>query len=150
MKLEKISEKNINDAAKLLMEYWKERRMNYSHKWTVNYIRQGHKTEIKKDVFFIIKDKNKIVGTGSIVIYEGNVGEVRDLLIKKEERGKGYGENLIKELLRFAKKNKVRKVYALVFPTIRQMYQNMGFVQEGYLKSHFSKKEDLCFMSRFL
>ncbi len=150
MKLEKINQKNTKEAAKLLVEYWKERGMNYSQKWATNYMKQGHKTEIKKDIFFAAKEKSKLVGTASIVIYEGNVAELRDLVIKKQERGKGCGNLLLKELIKVAKKNKVRKLYALVFPTTKQIYQKAGFRQEGYLKSHFAKKEDLCFMSRFL
>ena len=145
----KLSPKDIAGASRILREYWKTRGMSYSQEWTRNYLKQGHKTEIKKDMFFVAKDKNKVIGTMSIIIYEGDVAELRDFLVDNAYRGQGVGKSMMSELMQIIQKQKVRKIYALVFPDCG-FYLKMGFKQEGLLKDHFVKGEDLAIVSKFL
>ncbi|MBI2583447.1 MAG: GNAT family N-acetyltransferase [Candidatus Aenigmarchaeota archaeon] len=150
MEMRKAGKSEIHEAAMLLREYWKSRGMNYSQKWAENYIKIGHKTEIKKDMFFVAKKGGKVIGTISIVVYEGGVAELRDFVVDPEFRGKGIGKQVFKNVLCIVRKQKTRKVYFYTFPSYTKFYRKFGFKKEGVLKSHYAKGEDLVIMSKFL
>ena len=144
-----IAQEHISSVATLLRQYWKERGLMYTQKWTEQYLTQGHTTELKKEQTFTIKNKGKIIGAMSAIIWEGNVAELRDAVIKKEHRGQGYGKKLLEHVLEWCKRNNVRKVFALVMQDHRKMLEQEGFVLEGFLKHHFKQNEHLIIMSRF-
>ncbi len=149
MKLQKLTDKDANDIAVLLATYWKERGMGeYDTKWAGQYLKEGHRKEIKSDEFFSYKEEDKLVGTVSLVTDVSGVAEIRDLVIKQEYRGKGYGKNMLNELINLAKERRVRKLFALT--KIENLFKSAGFEKEGILKSHFAKDEDLVIMSKFL
>ncbi|MBI1973083.1 GNAT family N-acetyltransferase [Candidatus Woesearchaeota archaeon] len=149
MEIKKLESEDLPAIATLLRNYWKERGMDYSQEWTLNYLTNGHKTEIKKDQSFVLKEQDKIVGIIAVVIYEGDVAEIRDLVVKKEYRRKGYGKKLLEYIMDFAKRNQVRKIYALIFQPYRFFLEKVGFELEGYLKDHFKEGEHLLLMSQF-
>lgn len=150
MKLQKLAARNKKEINTLLRSYWKTRGMSYSKKWTDHYLRMGHKTEIKKDQFFVVIEKGVFIGCISAIILEGNLAELRDFVIKPEYRKKGFGRKTMNEIVKWLKKQNVRKVYSLTFPQKQRFLSRLKFKKEGFLKSHFKKRENLVMMSRFL
>ncbi len=150
MKLAKLGKKDVSATARLLREYWETRGMKYSQTWAEGYVRKGHKAEIKEDLFFTAKDGEKVLGAMSVIIYEGNVAELRDFVVDPEFRGKGLGHKIISEILTILKERKVRKACALIFRQYEEFYKEFGFGKEGILKSHFAEGEDLMIVSKFL
>ncbi|MFH1511695.1 MAG: GNAT family N-acetyltransferase [Candidatus Woesearchaeota archaeon] len=149
MRLERIKTKEHNEASQILTDYWRSRGMSYSKAWTKKYLKEGHKTEIRQDIIFAIKEKRKLCGIISAIVLEGNVAELRDFVIKKEFQGKGYGTKAVNQVLTWCKKRKIRKVVALCCPATKRITQKLGFIKEGLLKDHFVKGESLTIMSKF-
>ncbi len=150
MEIKKIEGDDLQPAATLLRNYWKERGMEYSQEWTLNYLTNGHKNEIKKDQFFVVKENNKVLGTIALVINVSDVAEIRDFVVKKEHRGKGLGKKLLEYVMEYARQNEVRKIYALIFQPYRPFYEKYEFQLEGFLKDHFKENEHLLIMSKML
>ena len=151
MVLEKLTSGKRSEVALLLFEYWKERGMpEYDQKWAENYLIDGHKTEIESDEFFTFIEGNTVIGVISLIKDVSNVAEIRDMVIKTEYRGKGYGKKMLSELISLAKEKKIRKLFSLSFPKLQKMYESLGFEKEGALKNHYADGEDLVIMSIFL
>lgn len=150
MDIKKTEGEDLQPVASLLRSYWKERGMGYDQEWTIEYLTKGHAAEIKKDQSFVLKDNDKLIGTVAVIIYEGDVAEIRDLVVKKEYRGKGYGKKLLEFILEHSQRNEVRKVFALIFQQYRFLFEKQQFTLEGFLKDHFKDGEHLLIMSRML
>ncbi len=151
MVLDKLSTKEIERAAELLADYWKERGMpEYDRLWAEEYLIQGHRKEIKEDEFFVDLEDGKMTGVISLVTYAGDVAEIRDMVVDPRLRKKGYGKKMLDEIVGIAKHRKIRKLYALVFAHAEPIYSSAGFEKEAVLKSHFADGEDLSVMSLFL
>lgn len=149
MRITKITNEDKLNVSRILNEYWKERNMNYDLKWAREYVENGHKTEIKEEQFFVLKEEN-IIGCISVVIWEGDLAELRDWVVKKEFRNKGYGKKLIEYALDWCNKKNVRKIVSLIFPKYKEFFERRGFVGEGFLKDHFKDGENLILMSRLI
>lgn len=145
--INKLTKSQINEASKTLIHYWKSREMNYSKKWTKEYITKGHIKEIKKDQFFAIKERNKTIGFFSLILYEGDVIELRDFVIKGVYREKGYAIKTLKDILKYCQKIRVRKIFLLTDEKFVNTLESLGFYKEGELKNHFIKGENLVIMS---
>ena len=150
MKITKVTKNTSKAAASILTAYWKTRGMAYSQRWAEAYVTKGHGEDIRKDKFFVLKDKCEVIACVAIVIYEGDVAELRDFVVKLDRRKQGFGQIILKDALEFCKKQKVRKVYSLTNPRQQDFLGKRGFHMEGTLRSHFKKGEDLIIMSRFL
>jgi len=149
--LTELIKKDLQQTSKLLVEYWKERGMSkYNQKYAEKYILEGHKKEIKLDRFFVYKEKQSVVGMISLIVQEGNVAEMRDLVVDPQYRNKGYGKKIIEETIEIAKRLKIRKLYVLTFSQLTKFYKSLGFKKEGVLKDHFAEGENLTIMSKFL
>jgi N-acetylglutamate synthase-like GNAT family acetyltransferase len=148
--IKELDKEDVSKVAGILVDYWKTRSMEYSIEWTENYIKEGHKKEIIKDKFFTLKENNEVIGVIAVIIYEGNIAELRDFVVSEKYRGQGYGKKIIQEIIEWCKKQDIRKIYALACPEREHIYAKYGFEKEGLLKNHFTKGEDLTFMSRFL
>ena len=151
MVLKKLTKQERREVAKLLADYWKDRDMpKYNQKWAEDYLIKGHKKEIKKDEFFVYKEKGKLIGNISLITDVSNIAQIRDMVVKPGYRSKGYGKKILNELIKLAKKRKIRKLYAFTFPRLEKFFKSAGFEKEGLLKSHFTSDEDLIIMSKFL
>lgn len=148
MKISELRRKDITEIAVLLRNYWEERGMRYSQAWTKNYIKNGHSSEIKKEKFFVLKEKSNIIGYISIIIWEGNLAELRDFVIKKKFRHIGNGKKLLEYSLNWCRRNKIRKIMSLTFPKYKKFLEKFGFKKEGFLQNHFKNRENLYFMSK--
>src|SRR3989338_5187023 len=150
MEIKKIESEDLQATANLLRSYWKERGDNYAQDFALNYLTNGHKTEITKDQSFVIKEKDKIVWMIALVVYEGNVAEIKDCILKKEARGKGWGRKLTEIIIDHAKRNEIRKISIVTVPNLRSFYEKFGFTLEGFLKDHFKEGEHMLIMSKKL
>ncbi len=144
-----IKEEEIAFAVLLLRGCWKERGMIYTQQWAEQYLRQGHKIELKKEQWFLVKEEGKVIGIISVILWEGNVAEIRDRIIKKEAQQKGYERKIIQYAKEWCKINSARKIYTLVPQIEKLLYEEMGFRLEGFLQDHFKQGEDLLIMSFF-
>lgn len=88
----------------------------------------------KKDVYLLgLFDGKKLVGTASLIMMRQIIGTkamVEDVVVDDEYRGKGFGEQLMRELLKIAKKEKVRKVVLTSKPdrkAAHALYYKLGF-----------------------
>lgn len=149
--LKKIKQQDREGVSKLLSSYWAERGMpEYDKRWAEEYLSEGHKKEITNDEFFVYKERNRVIGTISLITDVSNVAEIRDFVVKPEFRKKGYGRRILEGLIKLAESRKIRKIYALAFPKYEKFLDSLGFEKEGLLKNHFKDKEDLIIMSKFL
>tara|TARA_Y100000310_G_C20702951_1_gene831782 strand:+ start:3648 stop:4211 length:564 start_codon:yes stop_codon:yes gene_type:complete len=144
-----VDKENIPAVATLLRSYWRDRKMIYTQKWAEDYITVGHKVELKREQTFVLLDKNKVLGTIAVLLWEGNVAELRDFVVKKEQRNKGLGKKLLEFALDWCKRNNVRKVFALVSQDLRSFFESYQFILEGFLKNHFKEGEHLLLVSFF-
>lgn len=149
--LEKLSTEDRQDAANMLADYWKKRGMKqYDEEWAEGYLCEGHSKEMESDEFFAYIQRGEIVGLVSLIVDVSGVAEIRDMLIRPAYRHKGYGKKMLTELVKIAKKRKIRKLYALALDDSLKIYKGAKFKKEGLLKSHFAPGEDLTMMSRQL
>jgi ribosomal protein S18 acetylase RimI-like enzyme len=98
----------------------------------------------KLDVNLLIKDPGchcvviehgkKVIGFGSIVIFltpvYGYKGRIEDVIIHENHRGKGLGKKLSKELVKIAKRKKVKSIHLTSGPAriaARKLYESLGF-----------------------
>lgn len=149
MPLEEIKDEK-EEIASLLSDYWQERGMNYNTKWAKDYLTQGHEIETKEDLFFVYKEDDQVIGIVSLIVDVSGVAEIRDLVIKPEHRGKGYGQMILQELEMLAMEHEVRKLFAFILPDSQQLFSDADFDEEGMLQNHFAQGEDLIIMSKFL
>ncbi|MCX5716601.1 MAG: GNAT family N-acetyltransferase [Candidatus Omnitrophica bacterium] len=70
------------------------------------------------ETFFITEQDNAIVATAGIKEDSKETALLRRVFVKPEERGKGYGSQLLDEAIRFAKSNGYKE---LVFRTTSKM-----------------------------
>lgn len=95
----------------------------------------------------VLEDSKKVVGFGSLIVHqvpsEGHVARVEDVIILDSHRGKGYGRKIMEELIKIAKKKKVKKINLTSNPKrveARKLYSSMGF--EIYDTGVFRMKMD--------
>lgn len=147
----KIKKAEIPKVANLLRQYWKTRGMNYPKKWAEDYLKKGHKHDIKEDNFFVLEGpRGSVIGVISSTIFEGDVAELRDLVVTEKYRGLGHGKRLVNEALEYCKSKNVRKVYGFSRYETEGLLRALGFHVEGVLRNHFAEGEDLLIMSKFL
>lgn len=150
MDITPLPKEDVERAADLLRTYWAERGMDYSKRWTESYLTKGHGKEITHDVTLVLKEDATVLGVIAVILYEGQLAELRDFVVQKEFRGRGYGKLLMNGALEFCIKNQARKVIALIFPQHEPLFSAFGFLREGYLRSHFKDNEDLVLVSRLI
>jgi ribosomal protein S18 acetylase RimI-like enzyme len=82
----------------------------------------------------VLEDKKKIIGFGALIIHptptRGKVGRIEDIIIDGSQRGKGYGRKIMEELIKIAKKKKIKTVNLTSHPKrveARNLYVSMGF-----------------------
>lgn len=151
MNFKKLTSKDRKTVAKLLADYWKERGMpEYNQKWALRYLAEGHKKETVADEFFAYHKGRDLIGVIAFITDVSGVAQIRDLVVKKEYRHMGFGRKILNELIKIARKRKLRKIFVICFPKLKKFYQSAGFEKEGLLKSHFADNENLIIMSKFI
>jgi N-acetylglutamate synthase len=75
---------------------------------------------------------NKIVGCGYGAIEDDYVG-IFDIIVNENERGNGYGQEIVKTILSVAKKNRIEKSYLQVVcgnTVAEKLYNKLGYKEE--------------------
>ena len=82
----------------------------------------------------VAEDKGKVIGFGALVLAmvpcRGYFAKIEDVVVDEKYRGKGLGKKLIQELIKIAKKKKVKKINLTSNPKrveARKFYESMGF-----------------------
>lgn len=100
--------------------------------------------EIKLNVKSLIKDRNihcmvleheeEVIGFGSLVIHQvptkGFVARIEDVIVNENHRGKGHGRKIMEELIKIAKKKKIKVINLTSNPKrveARKLYESLGF-----------------------
>ena len=85
-----IKEEEIAFAVLLLRGCWKERGMIYTSSGRA--VSQARSKSSLKEQWFLVKEEGKVIGIISVILWEGNVAEIRDRIIKKKRSRKGMSE----------------------------------------------------------
>lgn len=100
--------------------------MEYFKYFIDNILNKNHK-------IIIMEVNNNIIGTGTILIEEkltyggSKLGHIENILINKDYRGKGYGEILVKELLKICKKEMCYRVDLNCVKELEEFYNKNNF-----------------------
>ena len=150
MNLAKLTNENYEIATNILRDYWKNRGMpEYDKTWALDYLQQGHKNETKNDEFFVYQEQ-EIIGMVSLITDVSLVAQIRDLVVKPEFRGKGYGKKNFAGTNHSSNGAQAKKNLCTYNDDYENFYISCGFEKEGLLKSHFMDGEDMIIMSKFL
>ena len=94
---------------------------------------------------FVAEDEGRIVGRLSIARDQHPASHhVADLglMVAMSHRRRGIGTRLLEAALDWARHSEVRKLELHVFPhneAAIKLYENFGFVQEGYRRGHYRR-----------
>ncbi|MDO8537425.1 MAG: GNAT family N-acetyltransferase [archaeon] len=146
MKIQKISLSKRKHLAKFLVSYWKSRGMNYSFSWAMQYLKKGMVMEFSEERFIAVDENENILGTIALLKNNYYVAEIRDEVWQNDL----IGSLLLQELVMFAKKNKIKKLFSLALKNKISFYKKYGFKKEGMLKDQFKKGEHVAIMSKFI
>jgi ribosomal protein S18 acetylase RimI-like enzyme len=107
--------------------------------------------ESKNGIFLIAEENNEIVG---MVKGRENAGVCSLLFlgVRKENRHKGVGRNLLNRFFEEAKRRKAHKIWLFTSPKLQpaiRVYISNGFVPEGMLRKH-THGLDYIIYSKFL
>ncbi|TML94753.1 MAG: GNAT family N-acetyltransferase [Actinobacteria bacterium] len=97
---------------------------------------------------FVAEDEGRIVGRLSIARDQHPASRhVADLglMVAMSHRRRGIGTMLLEAALDWARHAEVRKLELHVFPhneAAIKLYENFGFVQEGYRRGHYRRGND--------
>jgi len=85
-----------------------------------------------RGIFFVILDRNKVVGSGGIKLFNDEICELKRMWLLKEYRGRGSAKKLGNILLDFARENGYKKVRLDIFSAQKQarainFYRKLGF-----------------------
>ncbi|MBI2797799.1 GNAT family N-acetyltransferase [Candidatus Saccharibacteria bacterium] len=79
---------------------------------------------------FIAFDGDKPVGTARVRYIDGKA-KVERVAVLKPSRGKGVGEEMMRDILDFIAKNGINEVYLDSQTSASRLYEKVGFVKEG-------------------
>ncbi len=116
---------------------------------TKNYLEE----HLNKDIFFFIEIiENKIVATCGLQVIKympqcvesGIEGYICDVFTLKEYRRKGIQTNLIKECIKFSKKNNIIELkLSSNNPEAIRIYQGQGFVHDELIMKREIKEDEV-------
>ena len=80
---------------------------------------------------FYLAEENKIIIGSIAIINKGNYGILKRMYIKKEYRGKGISQELLRKIIAFARKKKYKKIELTTHPKMKR-------AKLFYLKNDFN------------
>lgn len=121
MKIRKATIRDIDAITELFQEYdLYEKSLNRKRKVdSYKSIRKQALFYFKKPtfIFFVIEKDGKIIGVQDLDVRKRgkeSLGVLHTMVITKKERGKGYGDKLFKEAIKYLKSKKCVSVSSLV------------------------------------
>ena len=79
------------------------------------------------DAFVVADHDGKIVGAGGVEVY-GRYGLLRSVVVDPAFRGKGLGEAIVSDRLRWSARQGLRAVYLLT-TTVPEFFEKIGFTE---------------------
>ena len=126
---------NLEDVLKIENEV-------FSDPWPRKFFEEDLKSEYSK--YFILEEDDKVIGYGGLWFMFENCDLV-NIAIDREYQGKGYGEKLLKLLIKEAILNEcefmhleVRKGNDKAF----NLYEKLGFIKTRVRKGYYEDGED--------
>ena len=93
----------------------------------------------KGQIWLLIDDiTKKIIATGTLLFEQkfinngGIVAHIEDVIISKEEKGKGYGTYLLEHLINKSREKKCYKIILNCSPELTKFYKKLGFSQKNF------------------
>jgi ribosomal-protein-alanine N-acetyltransferase len=140
MKIRKAKLSDLNSINSLNKKYFKE----------VRDFRSLLKN--KDDILIVLEDKQKIIAFSGIHLNKwNNTARIIDIFVHPNYRRRGLAGELVKKLIVFAKKTKVRSLIAEApsLNPVLKLYKKCGFRKCGYNDRYYSNnpKEIAIFLS---
>ena len=91
----------------------------------------------KNHIIYVAIDNKKIVGSTTLLIEQkfihdgGLVGQIEDVVVRKDYEGKGIGIKLVTSLLERAKGKNCYKTILDCKDDVKQFYERIGFKRES-------------------
>jgi ribosomal-protein-alanine N-acetyltransferase len=151
VKFRLMKEEDLQQIAELERE-------SFTDPYPIDFLRLLYR--LSPDLFIVAEEKIKtrleIFGYTVAQIYElgqAQVGHILSIAIKKEKRRKGYGSQLVQDLIHRLKTRKCRHVLLEVRVSNRvaiAMYRKLGFHDMDIIQSYYADGEDAVVMVRNL
>lgn len=96
----------------------------------------------KGGFIFFGKKKNKIIGTFAFIKRKENLFELSKMAVKKEERGKGYGNKILEFTISFGEKNSWKEIYLYSSTKLENsiyLYKKYGFKKTEFGNSPYKR-----------
>lgn len=108
-----------------------------------DFIEKNNKVDLKEaDREFYILEKNKEqIGFIAVKKHNEKVAELRNVWIKKEERGKKLGYKMIQEII---KKNKLKRAYIICKNKLKEYYLLGGFEEISKIPEELNERYAYC------
>jgi len=132
MNINKATLEDIKEIHDLIEKYSKQGLMLYRHT-----------AEIERNIrdYFVVKEKNKLIGCCGLRTWDKKSSEIYALAVKETHMGKGIGTKLIKTAIKDAKKLKTPFIFTLTFrPNI--------FEKEGFKKINIKNLPKIIFTEK--
>ncbi|WP_395343741.1 GNAT family N-acetyltransferase [Ningiella sp. W23] len=102
--------------------------------------------------FWTLWDDNELVGCGAVMQLSDEIGEIKSMRISETQRGKGYAQALLNQIIDFAKQSGLKRLSLETgsmdfFEPARKLYLKFGF---DYCEpfGNYVKDDNSVFMTR--
>ncbi len=75
--------------------------------------------------FWVMESSGEIVACCALKIFWKDLGEIRTLVVKKEDQGKGLGSSMVSACIEEARDIELREVFALTY--VPEFFEKLGF-----------------------
>ena len=124
---------------KLLQQLWPDKTLDKNSLRLV----YNHALVSESQIYVCAEEKTKVIGIGSLTIknnqwQEGFLGHIDELVVDKENRGKGVGTKLLHHLNNIAQEKGCKRVEldsAFFRKSAHKFYKKLGFENRAYLFS---------------
>ena len=130
--IRRMLEADLSDVSELERQY-------FSMPWSEKQLRES--LENPDYLFLVLELEGKIAGYAGLV-RAGDKGDITNVVLAEECRGRGFGKLLVRTLLEEGKRRGIRdftlEVRVSNTPAIH-VYEALGFVKEGVRKRFYEK-----------
>lgn len=105
--------------------------------------RASHGASIAAGSYFVAEVDGRVVGSLGMHLPRYLVADL-GMMVRDGYRGRGIGTALLEQGIAWARANGAHKVALQHWPhneAARALYEKHGFVQEGYLRRHYPRKD---------
>ena len=139
--IKKLSKKNKEEILKLKKKSEYKIIRKYDTRYDESEEKEYILNTLKNGIILGYFEGKKLIGTGGLFFFKHNDAEIRHMYVNPEFQRKGIGKQIMKELEKYAKKNKIKKLKLNVFhksPAVK-FYDKMGYKIRAYRMQKISK-----------